>query len=327
MKNQRDAYVDVAKGIAMLLVVRIHTEVFGVINAPYPIIAVPLFFFLSGFYDNTYKPVNEWLPKTFKSLFVTGVIWVFLSFGYVSLLRYIKDGTLSVNFSLTKPLIGGGVTWFLFALFYAKCCVSMLNKSKLPKSISFMLLLFVGAAASKTNLPLLFDEGLAATPFYYLGKLCYPYINKERNSDKWLAVGGLVCLLLMPCRWFPWVMVPYDSNLPVVMYPLCFFMVVLSFAPVLWIAKKLTTQKWLSEYGRQTLGILVLHPLMLHTIAVTLNRLLTPGSWCWIILFLCSYVFVCVVCYYSSLWILKYCPILLGREKRKNTTYDSTASQ
>lgn len=47
--GKRDEFVDVAKGIAMLLVVRIHTEVFGVINAPYPVIAVPFFFFISGF--------------------------------------------------------------------------------------------------------------------------------------------------------------------------------------------------------------------------------------------------------------------------------------
>ena len=41
MSKQRDLYVDVAKGIAMLLVVRIHSEVFGVLQVPYPIIAVP----------------------------------------------------------------------------------------------------------------------------------------------------------------------------------------------------------------------------------------------------------------------------------------------
>ena len=59
MEKQRDTYVDIAKGIAILLVVRIHTEVFAVLPAPYPIVAVPLFFFLSGFYDNTNKHIVE----------------------------------------------------------------------------------------------------------------------------------------------------------------------------------------------------------------------------------------------------------------------------
>ena len=141
MKKERDAYVDVAKGLAMLLVIRIHTEVFGVINAPYPIIAVPLFFFLSGFYDNTYRPLKAWLPKTFLSLFVTGVMWVGLSYIYVSLLRYLKDGTISVTFSLYSPLIGGGATWFLFALFYAKCLMGVVHKLRLPIWLNLLLVL------------------------------------------------------------------------------------------------------------------------------------------------------------------------------------------
>jgi fucose 4-O-acetylase-like acetyltransferase len=66
MIKDRDTFVDIAKGIGMLMIVRIHTEVFSTISCPYPIIAVPLFFFLSGFYDNTTKPLKEWLPKSFS---------------------------------------------------------------------------------------------------------------------------------------------------------------------------------------------------------------------------------------------------------------------
>ena len=304
----------------MLLVVRIHTEVFGVINAPYPIIAVPLFFFLSGFYDNTYKPVKEWVPKTFKSLFVTGIIWVLISFGYISLLHYIKDGTIPIKFTLNAPLIAGGATWFLFALFYAKCATAFVNRSKLPKWSLFLALLLIGAIVSRVDLPLLLDEGLSATPFYYLGKICYPYINKGWKVDKWLVIGGLICLLLMPFKWFPWVLVSYSSELPITMYPIYFLMTALSFAPVLWVSKKLTTWKWLSAYGTQTLGILVLHPLMLHTFAVILNRIVTPGSWIWIILFLGAYIFVCATCYFCSLWIQEYCPFLLGQRKKGTST-------
>lgn len=312
MKQERDVYVDIAKGLAMLLVVRIHTEVFGSIHAPYPIIAVPLFFFLSGFYDNTNRPIRFWLPKAFKSLFLTGVIWVLLSFAYISLLHYLKDGIIPISFSIYSPLIGGGVTWFLFALFYAKCSMWLIHKLKLPVWANFLIVMTTGALASRINIPFLLDEGLTALPFYYLGRISYPYTKSDWKGEPWAALAGFICLLFMPCGWFPWVLVPCSST-PITLYPLFFLMTALSFITVLWLCKRLTRQKWLAKYGTQTLGILVLHPLMLHTSAVILNRIFIPGSVVWIITFLCVYVIVCVACYYCSLWITKHCPFLLGK--------------
>ena len=42
--NQRVLYVDVAKGLCMLLIICIHTEVFSVIGMRFTFIAVPMFF-------------------------------------------------------------------------------------------------------------------------------------------------------------------------------------------------------------------------------------------------------------------------------------------
>ncbi len=316
MKKERDVFVDIAKGLAMLMVVRIHTEVFGVIHAPYPIIAVPLFFFLSGFYDNTDKPLKEWLPKAFKSLFLTGLIWVFITFAFVSLLHYVNHGNIEIKFSLNKPLIGGSVTWFLFALFYAKLLSWLLHKLPIKTPIKIVLLVIVGALSSTTNMPLLLDEGLTALPFYYLGRVFYPCMKNGWKHERYCAAVGFVCMLLMLCDWFPHLMVPCSSD-SIAMYPVLFVMTVFSFASVLWLSKKMTSQKWLANYGTQTLGILVLHPIMLHTCAVIFNRTLGKGSVLWIITFLCAYVIVCTACYFCSIWISKYCPILLGKYKQK----------
>ena len=132
MAKHRDYSVDILKGLAMLMVVRIHTEVFSFINAPYPIIAVPLFFFLSGFYDDTQKPIKEWLPKTIKRLIVPGILWIVISFIYLSTLHYIKYKTIEIDFSIEQPIIANQVLWFLFALFYAKIYTFALNLLKSP---------------------------------------------------------------------------------------------------------------------------------------------------------------------------------------------------
>lgn len=309
--GQRDEFVDVAKGIAMLLVVRIHTEVFGVINAPYPVIAVPFFFFISGFYDNTDKPLKKWLPKSFRRLFLVGLMWIFISFVYLSLLHYIKDRTIPIRFSLNQPIIAGGATWFLFALFYAKCLAWLVTKTRIPKLLAVILLVLFGGWISRFDLPLLIDEGIGALPFYYAGKISYPYIKSHINQSWWLALLGLACIILMPMDWYPWVFVSYTEK-TAYLYPCLFMMTACSFMTVLWLSKKLESQKWLAIFGQQTLGILVLHPLLLHTCAIILNRVMVKGTMPWIITFLGCYVLVCFLCYYLSVLISKHIPILLG---------------
>ena len=314
-RKNRDTFVDVAKGISMLMIVRIHTEVFSSISCPYPIIAVPFFFFLSGFYDNTYKPIKEWLPKTFRSLFAVGVIWVLISFVYLSLLSYVKDRTVNISFSIENPIIAGGVQWFLFALFYAKLLMWVIHKIKLPSWLTFAMLVVFGGAISRIDLPLLFDEGIAALPFYYAGFVCYPLIKKHLTYLKWPALFGIASIFLMQMNWFPALLVPYSYR-SIVMYPVFFLMTWLSFMTILWLGQLLQHQEWLAKFGRQTLGILVIHPLLLHTCAIGLNRLFVKESAIWIITFLVAYVIVCFASYLFTLWINNHMPYLLGQSKK-----------
>ena len=315
MIKDRDTFVDIAKGIGMLMIVRIHTEVFNTISCPYPIIAVPLFFFLSGFYDNTTKPLKEWLPKTFRSLFVVGVIWVLISFAYLSLLSYAKDRTFHMEFSWENPVIAGGVEWFLFALFLAKIVMWTIHRSRLPHWLILAILIGLGGVISRIDLPLLLDEGIAALPFYYAGFVCYPYIKKYLTYLKWPALFGMVCIILMQMNWFPILLVPY-SDKPIVMYPVFFLMTLLSFMTILWLGYILQHQEWLAKFGRQTLGVLVIHPLLLHTCAISFNRLFVKGSTIWIVTFLMAYVVVCVVSYMFTRWICNHMPYLLGQSKK-----------
>lgn len=74
--KQRDTYVDVAKGIGIMLIVSIHTEVFGVMGYPLSFIAVPVFFLMSGFYDRSERNIGQWFPKSLRTLIFQ------LSFGY-----------------------------------------------------------------------------------------------------------------------------------------------------------------------------------------------------------------------------------------------------
>lgn len=309
--KERDLFVDVAKGIGMLMIVRIHTEVFNTISCPYPIIAVPLFFFLSGFYDNTNKPFKEWFPKSFKRLFMVGVIWCLIDFIFLLLISFFKERTIHVNFFVENSFLAAGVQWFLFALFFAKLGMWAIRKSRIPRWPILCVLIAFGGCISRIDLPPLIDEGLDALSFYYAGYVLFPYIKKNVNLIKWPAFLGMFCMLAMPMSWFPNALVPYRT-FPVAIYPVFFIMVLLSFATFLWLSQILCHQDWLAKFGRQTLGVLVIHPILLHTMAIIMNRAFEVGSALWIAISLCVYVIICIISYYLALFVTKYAPFFLG---------------
>lgn len=131
-KTQREAYVDIAKGVCILLVVSIHAEVFGVIGTPYPFIAVPMFFFLSGFFDHSERPFRTWVTKSVRTLLLPGIIWLAIGLSYIAALSFIHRGNYSFTNTLYEPFAGNGPVWFLFALFYAKLLMGILMRLRLP---------------------------------------------------------------------------------------------------------------------------------------------------------------------------------------------------
>ncbi len=134
--RQRDRYVDVAKGIAMLLIVSIHTEGFGVFGYPLAFVAVPIFFFMSGFYDRSERDFMVWLPKALRTLILPAVVWIVVATLYAQLLGYAKDMSWGdLPFDWYNIAGSNGPAWFLFALLYAKMMVWAMLKVKLPKTI------------------------------------------------------------------------------------------------------------------------------------------------------------------------------------------------
>lgn len=310
--KERDSYIDVAKGLAMLLIVRIHTECMGPLGVPYPIIAVPLFFFLSGLYDRSERPIAQWLPKSVKSLVVTGLIWNTIGYLYKMLLQYIKDGNPNWECILEWPFAGDGTVWFLAVLFVTKLLTAMLVKLPFPKVGLFLLTLVIAWVSSLYHPYVLIDRVLTALPLYCGGKLAYPYLSKLIENK--LLIGlGVLCLIYIWQFDYPYTLVELSLSTNGWYYPLYLGMTFAAFIPCLYIATILQNWQWMANYGTKTLGTLVLHPLMLHTCAITLNRDFVPESTTWFVCFVIAYVIVCVLCYYLTIIIERYCPILLGK--------------
>lgn len=310
----RDTYIDIAKGISMLMIVRIHTEGAYEMHIPYPVIAVPFFFFVSGFFDKGERPWGTWLKKNAYSLLVPAVIWSLITWGVVASLSVMKSGNLN---EISFPVIGGGVTWFLVALFVAKILVGIIERI-VPVGLKYRQWLMYGCVfaicwtLAGINLPLMIDEGLTALPFYLLGKVLYPRI-KQLCGFTWLVIAGFIIAFMMLWPPFPAAVISFNSfSDDIRLYPLFCFVIICAFIPLLRLCM-LIKSNWLSDFGQNTLGVLVLHPLILHVSAVVLNRAFVKGSVVWMICFSIAYVVAVVLSYYATKLIVKKCPVLLGR--------------
>lgn len=319
--KMRDSYIDIAKGISMLLVVRIHTEAANDMHLLYPVIAVPFFFFVSGFFDKSERPFGEWLKKNAYSLLLPAFIWSLLTWLYVSFLSVVKNGNLSevtFNINVFPPFIGSGVTWFLVALFMAKVLVGFFERLfptrlKNRQLIMYVVVLLICWALIGIDLPLMLDEGLSSLPFYLLGKILYPHI-KGLCQNKILVIVSLGISFAMLLKIFPHAVITYNSEYyGIFLYPLFCFVIICSFLPFLSFCLKISHYTWLSNYGKNTLGVLVIHPILLHTSAVILNRFLERDSNIWFLCFFFAYIFTVLISYYATKLINMRCPILLGR--------------
>lgn len=314
--KERDRFVDIAKGLGILLIVCIHTEVFDVIGMPLVFIAVPVFFFMSGFYDHSERAFRQWLPKLVRTLIVPAIIWVLIGTVYIKFLGYLKDRSWGENpFSLYDLSGGNGPAWFLFALFYAKMVLGSIEHLKLPKMIYCGAILCIGYIGMYVNLPLFIDEGFLALPLYAAGKYIFPRV-KVFFVNKWMLLAGIFAFVVYLLHWCSFVIVPERSHFEPG-YFVSFVVILLVFFPYLWISQKLEKFKIFSSLGKRSLGIMLLHSPMCHTAAVILNRMFEKGSLMWILSFLLIYFIIVALSYWLTCFIERYCPIMLGKNSKK----------
>lgn len=307
--KQRDVYVDVAKGVCMLLIICIHTEVFGVIGMRFTFIAVPMFFFMSGFYDRSEKSMREWLPRIVQRLIRPAIIWLIIGNFFMKLLGYIKTGVVEpYYFDCFNPQNGNGPVWFLIALLYAKIITGCMVRCKLPEFVLFVCSLVIGYIGTTYQMPLLVDEGMAALPLYYTGKIVFPYL-RTIMKNLWLNIIGIGVFVVFMTTHYYYNVGP-GNGLYYPNYLLAIMGAMAVSIPILTLSNMFVNIKPLIVFGERTLEVMLIHTLICHVTAVLLNRSFVVGSGIWICTSLVGYVFIVIVSYYISVLFKKYIPIL-----------------
>lgn len=215
--TRRIEFVDLAKGICIMLVVLLHVfgDMSGDVIKIMNLFRMPLYFVLSGLFFKTYDGLIPFLKKKTNKLLIP-FIFVFLFIVIpTTILLDIKTGSevtwdrvlLDDNGKLNLGI--DGTMWFLLCLFFINIffyVIFLLSKRKLIVIVILSILCgIIGYMLNVYNQYLLvwMDSALTAMPFFMLGFVMRKYssILSEDFSRKdfLLFIVSLGTLLLVYC--------------------------------------------------------------------------------------------------------------------------------
>jgi polysaccharide biosynthesis protein PslL len=230
--SKRIEYLDIAKGIGILLVVLGHND-FEVISLFIQRLIysfhMPLFFFLSGYFINTSIPFFDFVKKRFHALLKPFLFTILLI--YFTSVSFEKMGFNTAITRTVKSLYGSGhyldwvQLWFLPHLFvvslYAFLFITLVSKLRnrwvtwgillatLAISVPFLNAFYpfpisiLGKDYELFGLPFSLDLVLVSGFFFILGNEIRQ-VATEKTFDNWLLLAGTGAVVLLLNILFPY---------------------------------------------------------------------------------------------------------------------------
>ena len=307
-KNIRIEWVDISKGIGIILVIWAHTLLSGgVVSEKLCRGAVfsfhmPLFFFLSGVTNKVPADWNEFIRKTeklFKQLCFPAVGIFLLRIIFEIICGYNVNNTydflrLKINILIygsgVPVKIGGsvipafGMMWFLISLFTCKTIYNYLSLKKDANICYIIFITFLGVVLSKIQfLPFTLDTSLAVLIFFYLGNKKVFYKRDFGNIKIFLFF--LICFFV----WFGSLTVSLiyirdyleiaERRYP--LFPLCYLTAIFGVFMIVWFSKGLekfsVLRKTLTWLGKNSIILFCVHAmddLFIYIYDITANNII-----------------------------------------------------
>ena len=225
MKNQRIGWVDVFRGIMIILMVVGHT--WSPFNKQIYLFHIPAFFFISGYTANSDQSWRITLRKSFLNRLLPFFVWNLLLIVICCVVERLSNEAITFTHS-KDPLVllsnlflygyttdMGGATWFLLSLFWcgllAKACFSVGKKwGFICEALATILIAGGGYALSTTSFikPYCIDLGMIAIMFYQIGNWSK---RREWKGKIDRTSFGLVCAIVFLFHAVWW---QYEQNWP-----------------------------------------------------------------------------------------------------------------
>lgn len=176
MKGKRIEYLDIAKGIGIILVVWAHAE--GPLSSQIYQFHMPFFFLISGLLYNERSPFTVFAIRRVKRLYIPFVFWNMLTIWAKRLyfgggfLLFAKE-TVKVLFTLKKDGQFFGATWFLGALFLVsvvyKLVDSLLPPFKYRDAAILICSSLIAVCGFEITLPYMLSRTLILSMYFAMG--------------------------------------------------------------------------------------------------------------------------------------------------------------
>lgn len=286
--SKRIEWIDIAKGIAIMLVVIAHTIGFGdtgpVLKTIIYSFHMPFFFIMSGITSSLPSSMDELWKKT-KALALSLVIPAYVAYFFKEIIKLIlyNNTDLPPNYFMNQfyslLYIDNGETtflqfntysigsvWFIFVLFLCRTLLGYLNLIFNKQQLLFVvgLLSLIGYIASRQfHMIFAFDIVLTALPFCLFG-----HYMKNKNMMKYPFRYGTSCLFFWIISFILFDPNPKDHlhfsffSRSYPFYPLCFFTAIagtIFFCCCCILFSKLRVSKFFSFVGKHTLIYLLIH--------------------------------------------------------------------
>ncbi len=197
MNNNRKDYMDIAKGIALLMVLWAHFNFhFNIINVD--IINgfhMPIFFFISGYFLSNKYNIFIFIKRRFKQLIIPYFLGVVLKIIFTILLNYLDGSIPNIKTLILGGLTGNGagVYWFLLALFLGSVVMYLYIENKYFLLIGIIFAYIGITTKSLVVLPFRIQPALFSCFYLALGYEC-----RKRNvfENKPKVCSLLLCLIM-----------------------------------------------------------------------------------------------------------------------------------
>lgn len=210
-KKPRIEYVDLMKGICIIMVVAIHCDVMpdNVIHHLLSAFRIPLYFFLSGLFFKEYGGFSDFAVRKINKLIIPSI---FFSFLFLILAIFVDRENLAPKNAALIMISGNRPIWFLRCLFFSNLLFFILHRFIRDKRVLFAACLAVGLAgcyASQVDIAasvspqvqhviriLRLFQPMTALPFFALGYTVKPYMTYDFPKSATVAVGCAALALL-----------------------------------------------------------------------------------------------------------------------------------
>ena len=212
--KKRIKWIDLAKGVCIMLVVVTHVFFISGVGLPMDemltCVRMPLYFILSGLFFKQYEGFGGFLVRKTNKLLVP-FLFFFLVTSVLACWIYYHGNALSI-FWYDRKIILNGPIWFLLCLFDVNILFYLIQlfanrffqKHKVACVLTLSLMcgflgLFLGY--KEIQLPFYIDTALSATPLFAFGWLLFRHTRFLKSAVDYKR-DVLLLVICVPILWF-----------------------------------------------------------------------------------------------------------------------------